>query len=113
MFTSTQLPVRLSVLLLLGLALLAANLGLDMILGAFTAGIVVGYVSKGHASAPLCERLDGLGFGFFVPIFFIVGGIKFDVAALFASPTTLLEVPVFCRCSWPAAGCRPCSTGAS
>jgi Kef-type K+ transport system membrane component KefB len=104
MFSSTQLPVRLSVLLLLGLALLAANLGLDMILGAFTAGIVVGYVTKGHGSEPLRERLDGLGFGFFVPIFFIVGGMKFDVAALVASPTTLLKVPVFLLLFLPCRG---------
>jgi Kef-type K+ transport system membrane component KefB len=95
MFTSAQLPVRLSVLLLLALALLAENFGLDMILGAFTAGILVGYVVKGHASEPLRERLDGLGFGFFVPIFFIVGGMKFDLAALVDSPTTLLRLPVF------------------
>src|SRR6266536_64345 len=95
MFSSAQLPVRLSVLLLLGLAFLAGNLGLDMILGAFTAGIVVGYVTRGHDSKPLRERLDGLGFGFFVPIFFIVGGMKFDVAALVASPTTMLRLPVF------------------
>lgn len=50
---------------------------------------------KGHASEPLRERLDGLGFGFFVPIFFIVGGMKFDVAALVDSPTALLRLPVF------------------
>lgn len=60
MFTSAQLPVRLSVLLLLALALLAENFGLDMILGAFTAGIVVGYVVKGqrpgHSSGYISRR---------------------------------------------------------
>ncbi|MFN8633101.1 MAG: cation:proton antiporter [Chloroflexota bacterium] len=95
MHASAQLPVRLSVLLLLGLTLLAGQLGLDMILGSFTAGMVVGMISKGPASEPLREKLDGLGFGFFVPIFFIVGGMKFDVAALFSSPTAIMRLPVF------------------
>jgi len=95
MHASAQLPVRLSVLLLLALTLLAGNLGLDMILGSFAAGMVVGLISRGEASEPLREKLDGIGFGFFVPIFFIVSGMKFDVAALFESPTAILRLPVF------------------
>jgi Kef-type K+ transport system membrane component KefB len=95
MHASAQLPVRVSVLLLLALTLLAGNLGLDMILGSFTAGMVVGLISRGEASEPLREKLDGLGFGFFVPIFFIVGGMRFDVAALFDSPAAILRLPVF------------------
>jgi Kef-type K+ transport system membrane component KefB len=95
MHASAQLPVRVSVLLLLALTLLAGNLGLDMILGSFAAGMVVGLISRGEASEPLREKLDGLGFGFFVPIFFIVGGMRFDVAALFDSPAAILRLPVF------------------
>jgi len=95
MHASAQLPVRVSVLLLLGLTLLAGNLGLDMILGSFAAGMMVGLIAKGEASEPLREKLDGLGFGFFVPIFFIVSGMKFDVAALLDSPTAILRLPVF------------------
>ena len=95
MHASAQLPVRISVLLLLALTLLAGNLGLDMILGSFAAGMVVGLISRGEASEPLREKLDGIGFGFFVPIFFVVSGMNFDVAALFSSPTAILRLPVF------------------
>ncbi|MCC7369974.1 MAG: cation:proton antiporter [Chloroflexi bacterium] len=95
MHASAQLPVRLSVLVLLALTLLAGVLGLDMILGAFAAGMVVGLVARGEAAEALRDKLDGLGFGFFVPIFFVVSGMKFDVAALFDSPTAILRLPVF------------------
>jgi len=93
-FTS-QLPVRVSLLILIGLVYLAQELGLDLILGAFAAGMLVGLATKGHPGAPLRERLDGIGFGFLVPIFFVTSGIHFDVHALLASTSSLLRLPVF------------------
>ena len=95
MNASAQLPVRLSVLILVGLTYLAGVLGLDVILGAFAAGMVVGLVAKGKGSEPLRAKLDGIGFGFCLPIFFIVSGMRFDVAALLESPASLVRVPVF------------------
>jgi Kef-type K+ transport system membrane component KefB len=95
MHATSQLPVRVSLLVLVGLAYLAQTLGLDVILGAFAAGLVVSLASRGRPGLPLREKLDGIGFGFLVPIFFITSGIHFDLTALLASTNSLLRLPVF------------------
>jgi Kef-type K+ transport system membrane component KefB len=93
--SSAQLPVRISVLLIIGLVFLALRLGLDVLLGAFAAGIVVRLFVQGEDRTIVRGKLEAIGFGFLVPIFFIVSGMQFDVRALFASPTGLLRVPLF------------------
>ena len=92
---SSQLPVRVCILLMVGLVLLAQRFGLDMILGAFAAGMVVRLASAGARGEGLREKLEAIGFGFLVPLFFVVSGMKFDAATLFASSEALLRVPVF------------------
>jgi len=93
--SSAQLPVRVSMLLIVGLVFLALRLGLDVLLGAFAAGIVVRLFVQGEDRTIVRGKLEAIGFGFLVPIFFIVSGMQFDVRALFASPTGLLRVPLF------------------
>jgi Kef-type K+ transport system membrane component KefB len=93
--SSAQLPVRVSVLLIVGLVFLALRLGLDVLLGAFAAGIVVRLFVQGEDRTIVRGKLEAIGFGFLVPIFFIVSGMQFDVRALLASPTGLLRVPIF------------------
>lgn len=93
--TSAQLPIRVSVLLILSLVFLAFRLGLDVLLGAFAAGIVVKLFVHGQDSTVVRVKLEAIGFGFLVPIFFIVSGMQFDLPALFATPTGLLRVPLF------------------
>lgn len=95
MHASNQLPVRVSLLLLVALVDLAQRFGLDLILGAFAAGMVVSLAARDHPGAPLREKLDGIGFGFLVPIFFITSGVHFDLHALIASASSLLRLPVF------------------
>jgi len=95
MYTSSQLPVRLCILLLVALVVLAEEFGLDMILGAFAAGTVVGLAIREEAGDPLRQKLDAIGFGFLIPIFFVTSGIKFDVGVLLESPTALLRLLVF------------------
>jgi Kef-type K+ transport system membrane component KefB len=95
MHSSAQLPVRLSILILLALVYLASREGLDLLLGAFAAGIIVGLVSKSEDAEPLRVKLEGIGFGFFIPIFFVVSGIEFDLAALLDNPSSFLRVPLF------------------
>jgi Kef-type K+ transport system membrane component KefB len=95
MHSSAQLPVRLSILILLALVYLASREGLDLLLGAFAAGIIVGLVSKSEDAEPLRIKLEGIGFGFFIPIFFVVSGIEFDLDALLDDPSSLLRVPLF------------------
>jgi Kef-type K+ transport system membrane component KefB len=93
--SSAQLPVRISVLLIITLVFLAYRLGLDVLLGAFAAGIVVKLFVQGEDSHIVRGKLEAIGFGFLVPIFFIVSGMQFDLHALFATPTGLLRVPLF------------------
>lgn len=95
MHTTAQLPMRLSLLLLVGLVFLAREFGLDLILGAFAAGTVVGLASKGPDAEPLKVKLEGMGFGFFIPVFFISTGMSFDLKALFEGPGSLFRLPLF------------------
>jgi Kef-type K+ transport system membrane component KefB len=93
--STSQLPVRLSMLLLGGLVVLADILGLDILLGAFAAGSLVGLVARGPGAEPFRQKLDALGFGFLIPIFFVISGAQIDLAALFASTDSLVRVPLF------------------
>ena len=93
--SSAQLPVRISLLLVVLLVLLAETLGLDVLLGAFTAGIVVRLFSAGGESEAIKAKLEAIGFGFLIPIFFVVSGINFDLHVFIHDPTDLWRVPVF------------------
>jgi Kef-type K+ transport system membrane component KefB len=95
MGTSGQLAVRLSVLLIVTLVVVASEFGLDVILGAFAAGIIVGLVIRGTESRDFESKLDAVGFGFLIPVFFIATGMDFDVDALLSSPSAIALVPGF------------------
>jgi Kef-type K+ transport system membrane component KefB len=95
MHRSTQLPVRISFLMLAALFLLAEQFGFESIFGAFAAGMVVGQATRGEAGKPLREKIEAVSFGWFYPFFFVGTGIKFDVAALGRDLTTMLLVPAF------------------
>jgi Kef-type K+ transport system membrane component KefB len=95
MHTSAQLSVRLAILVLASLVILARNLGLDAILGALAAGIVVALASPGKHGEALRHKLEGIGFGFFVPIFFVTTGLRYDLHALISSRLALLQLPMF------------------
>ncbi len=79
---SSQLAVRVTVVLVFGLVLLASDLGLDVLLGGFVAGMITRMALKGHELAVFESKLTAVGFGFFVPFFFVTSGIAFDLAAL-------------------------------
>jgi Kef-type K+ transport system membrane component KefB len=95
MHSSGQLAVRLSMLLLGGFFVLAGELKLDVVLGAFTAGLIVGLVARGEGSHDFRAKLEGIGFGFLIPIFFVETGLTFDLDALFGSVGTVALVPLF------------------
>jgi Kef-type K+ transport system membrane component KefB len=80
--SSGQLAVRVTVVLVFGLVLLAGQLGLDILLGGFVAGMITRLALKGHELQVFESKLTAVGFGFFVPFFFITSGIEFDLAAL-------------------------------
>jgi Kef-type K+ transport system membrane component KefB len=94
MHRSGQWPIRLCLLLLGVLVVLAESLGLDLALGAFAAGLAVGLATRDADSEELHHKLDAIGFGFLVPIFFICSGMKLDVRALLEHPASLVLVLV-------------------
>jgi Kef-type K+ transport system membrane component KefB len=79
---SSQLAVRVTVVLVFGLVLLASNLGLDVLLGGFVAGLITRMALKGHELSIFESKLTAVGFGFFVPFFFVTSGIAFNLTAL-------------------------------
>ena len=126
--SSGQLGVRICVLLCVLLVWTAAEFGLDVLLGAFAAGMLARLFLVEHTpsdgpgvdaapgTAPgagsarqalehhalerfdhreeVQHRIEALGFGFFIPLFFVVSGVRFDLEALF-DPIELLKVPLF------------------
>ncbi|EIC30623.1 MULTISPECIES: cation:proton antiporter [Methylomicrobium] len=92
MQSSGQLPVRICILLQILFVALAAEFGLNIVMGAFAAGIVAGLVIKGKQGELLLQKLDAIGYGFLIPIFFIVAGMNFDVSALWSAPLAPLQV---------------------
>jgi Kef-type K+ transport system membrane component KefB len=95
MHASTQLPVRITMLLLAALFVLAETFGFESIFGAFAAGMVVGQATHGGEGKPFREKIEAVSFGWFYPFFFVSTGIKFNVATLGQNLTTMLMVPTF------------------
>jgi Kef-type K+ transport system membrane component KefB len=95
--TTAQIRIRASLVLLVGFAALAESLGLEVILGAFIAGAIVSLVDRDQAMThpEFRRKLEAVGFGFFIPAFFVTSGVRFDLDALTASASNLLMVPVF------------------
>jgi Kef-type K+ transport system membrane component KefB len=94
MQSSGQLPVRICIVLQALLVVLAAKFGFNVVIGAFAAGMVVSLASTGDGGVMLRQKLDAIGYGFLIPFFFIVAGMKFDLSALWASP--LVPVQIIC-----------------
>lgn len=89
--TSAQLPVRVVLLMVTVMVVLAADLGLDTLLGAFSAGLIARLALRHTEDTALMPRLESIGFGFLIPVFFIVSGMKFDAAALVEQPSLVLR----------------------
>jgi Kef-type K+ transport system membrane component KefB len=93
--TSGQLPIRVAVVAVFALGALATSLGLDILLGGFVAGVIARLALKGREVVVLESKLTAVGYGFFIPFFFVVSGVKFNLTALTSDPARLLEVPLF------------------
>jgi Kef-type K+ transport system membrane component KefB len=92
---SSQVAVRLSVLLIFGLVALAYELGLDLLLGGFVAGLITRMALQGRELELFESKLTAIGYGFFIPFFFVVSGIEFDLDALLSTTKTVYELPLF------------------
>lgn len=94
--TTAEIRVRAAVVLLVAFVVLADQFGLETILGAFLAGAVVGLVDRDSSSHPRFRiKLEALGYGFLVPVFFVTSGLRLDLGGLVDDPASLARVPLF------------------
>lgn len=95
--TTAQIRVRGAVVLLVGFVAVAERLGLETILGAFLAGAILSIVDRDRLMTHKHFRLkiEALSFGFLVPVFFVASGLRFDLGALFDSPSSAIRIPLF------------------
>ena len=86
---TSQTTLRFSIVLLLFLLAVAARFGLDVVLGAFLAGMVLRRWAPGDVHS-LEGKLDAVGYGFFIPVFFVVSGMNLDVHSIIEAPLRLV-----------------------
>lgn len=92
---SSQLGVRWIMTLVFALLAIAYELGLDLLLGGFAAGLITRQVLQGGEVEAFNARLTAVGFGFFIPFFFVVSGMQIDIDALFASVSGIAKMLIF------------------
>jgi Kef-type K+ transport system membrane component KefB len=92
---SSQLAVRWIVVLVFALVALAAELGLDLLLGGFAAGLITRQVLKEREIAGFDSKLTAVGFGVFIPFFFVYSGMTLNIDALFGSVSGVVKMFVF------------------
>lgn len=92
---TTQLDIRLAFFLIFTLVTVAESVGAENILGAFLAGMVMKLLEPSEATQ---EKLTSIGYGFFIPIFFIMTGVRLDLKSLFANKTSLALIPILVAC---------------
>ena len=95
--TTAEIRIRGAFLLLTVFVVLAERLGLEAILGAFLAGAIVKLVDRDQMMThpEFRQKLEAVGYGVFVPVFFVATGVRFELNALFANATNLARVPIF------------------
>jgi Kef-type K+ transport system membrane component KefB len=94
--TTAEIRVRFTVLLLIGFVVVAQVFGLESILGAFVAGAIIGAVDRDSSTHPhLRTKLEAIGYGFLIPVFFVTSGLRLDLTGLFEDPAALARVPLF------------------
>lgn len=86
---TSQTTLRWTIFLLFALLLIAANFGLDVVLGAFLAGVVLRRWAPGDTKS-LEAKLDAVGYGFFIPVFFVASGMSLHLQSIIEAPLRLL-----------------------
>jgi Kef-type K+ transport system membrane component KefB len=104
--TTAQIRIRAAFVLLIGFTALADTVGLETILGAFAAGALLSLIDRDEAMThpQFRLKLEAVGFGVFIPVFFVASGVRFDLNALFASASTVARVPLFLLAIYMARG---------
>lgn len=90
--TSSQTGVRLAVLFMVILLALSGFMGLDVVLGAFIAGVILRRYLPPEDESPLQSKVEAVGFGFLIPVFFVVSGANIDARAVMENPLPMLVV---------------------
>lgn len=103
---TVQIGVRASFAAMLVFVALAQSLGAEVVLGAFLAGVLMALLS-GPARKDVSHKLDALGFGFLIPVFFLMVGINFDFRVLLGDRQALLFVPVLLGVTFLVRGLPP------
>jgi Kef-type K+ transport system membrane component KefB len=95
--TTAQIRIRAAIVLFVGFAAVAEELGFEVILGTFIAGAIISLLDRDEVMThpDFRRKLDAIGFGFFIPVFFVTSGVRFDLEALVAEASNLAMVPVF------------------
>jgi Kef-type K+ transport system membrane component KefB len=95
--TTAQIRVRGAMVLLVGFAATAQQLGLEVILGTFAAGAILSLADPDRAMThpDFRRKLEAVGFGVFIPVFFVTSGVRFDLGALTDSASAIAMVPLF------------------
>ena len=95
--SSAQIRVRAALLLMIAFVALAEGLGLELILGSFAAGALLSLLDRDRrlTHPNFRTKLEAMGFGLFIPVFFVTSGIRFDLDALLDDPANLAMVPIF------------------
>jgi Kef-type K+ transport system membrane component KefB len=95
--TTAQIRVRGAMVLLVAFAAIAQQLGLEVILGTFAAGAVLTLLDRDQVMThpEFRHKLEAIGFGLFIPVFFVSSGVRYDLHALLTSGSTVVMVPVF------------------
>lgn len=94
--TTAEIRVRIAIVLLVAFVAVAQRIGLEAILGAFLAGAILAATDREAMTHPhFRAKLEAIGYGFLVPVFFVASGIRFDLQALTSNPSAFLRVPLF------------------
>jgi Kef-type K+ transport system membrane component KefB len=95
--TTAQIRVRAAIVMFVGFAAVSEALGLEVILGAFVAGTIVSLLDRDEVMThpDFRRKLEAMGFGFFIPVFFVTSGVRYDLDALLAEATSVAMVPIF------------------
>ena len=108
--TTAQIRVRAAFVLLIGFTALAGSVGFETILGAFAAGALLSLIDRDEAMThpEFRVKLEAVGFGVFIPVFFVNSGVQFDLTALFAHASAVAWVPLFLLAIYLAHGLSAC-----
>jgi Kef-type K+ transport system membrane component KefB len=95
--TTAQIRIRAALVLFVGFAAVAEELGFEVILGTFVAGAIISLLDRDEVMThpDFRRKLEAMGFGFFIPVFFVTSGVRFDLDALLAEASNVAMVPVF------------------